>query len=140
VTLALDTSVVIRLLTGTPPAQAERARAVIGEATTPIAVSDLVIAEAYFALRHHYGAGHRETIQALTAMIRDPRLVGSSVAPEVLAALHAGDGTRPPRPGLMDQLIHADYARSALELVTFDRDLARLTGTRLLADDGTSAG
>ena len=33
---------------------------------------------------------------------------------------------------LLDRIIHADYERDDLQLVTFDRDLARLPGTQLV--------
>ena len=35
-------------------------------------------------------------------------------------------------PGLIDRLIHGDYRRRGLELLTFDRDAAKLEGARLI--------
>ena len=54
----LDTSVVLRLLLGQPADQAARAVAFLDELSRGghhAVVSDLVVAEAYFALQHHYG-------------------------------------------------------------------------------------
>ena len=56
--IGLDTSVVVRLLVGEPQniARATRRRLERAvEAGERVLVSDLVIAEAYFALQHHYG-------------------------------------------------------------------------------------
>ncbi|MBO7689071.1 MAG: PIN domain-containing protein, partial [Kiritimatiellae bacterium] len=56
-TFGLDTSVVLRLLTGEPPELAARAleRYQQGIANgDDFAVSDVVAAETYYALQHHY--------------------------------------------------------------------------------------
>ena len=56
--IGLDTSVVLRLLIGEPRVQMEVARRrieralIVGE---KVVVTDLVVAEAFHALRHHYG-------------------------------------------------------------------------------------
>ena len=53
----LDTSFLLRLLTGEPESQAEQAVAeldLLREAGQKCAVSDLVISEAYYALQFHY--------------------------------------------------------------------------------------
>ena len=129
--LGLDTSVALRLLIGAPADQAEAARRLVATAEEPVAISDLVVSELYFALRHHYDVSHPDAVRAMDALLADPRLRGSGVAPAVLRAA-ATRGAPKPRPGLIDSLIHANYASDDLELVTFDRDLARLPGVRLL--------
>ena len=129
--LGLDTSVALRLLTGAPSDQAESARTLVATAKEPVAISDLVVSELYFALRHHYDVSHTDAVRAIDALLADPRLRGSGIAPAVLRTA-ATPGTPKPRPGLIDSLIHANYESDGLELVTFDRDLARLPGVRLL--------
>lgn len=129
--LGLDTSVVLRLLTGEPPAQAETARALVASAATPVAISDLVVGETYVALRHHYSVPHAEAVRVLRALLGDDRIRSLGVARAVLAG-DVGQGTSKSQPGLLDRLIHADYARDDLQLVTFDRELARLGGARRL--------
>ena len=55
--IGLDTSVVLRLLIGEPRAQAEVARRRIERALIAgekVIATDLVVAEAFYALRHHY--------------------------------------------------------------------------------------
>jgi predicted nucleic acid-binding protein len=125
----LDTSVTVRLLVGEPAAQAEAARRALSEsAELGVVVSDLVIGESYFALRHHYRVPHAAVVRALRDFVADPRIHATGVARDVLAA--ASDGTEPP--GLMDRLIHGDYRGLGAPLLTFDRDAARLEGARLL--------
>ena len=54
--IGLDTSVVLRLLIGEPRLQMEAARRRIERALIAgekVLVTDLVIAEAFYALRHH---------------------------------------------------------------------------------------
>lgn len=129
--VGLDTSIALRLLTGSPSEQAESARAFVAAEEEPVTISDLVVSELYFALRHHYAVSHAESVRAIHALLSDPRVRGSGVARAVFTeALSRGSSKS--RPGLIDSLIHADYARDGLELVTFDRDLARLPNARLL--------
>ena len=130
--LGLDTSVTLRLLTGEPPAQAETARSLVASAATPVAISDLVIGETYVALRHHYAVPHAEAVRVLHALLSDSRIRASGVARAVLAEA-SSRGASKSQPGLLDRLIHADYARDDLQLVTFDRERARLEGARRLA-------
>lgn len=130
--VALDTSVVIRLLTGTPAAQAELARDAVAAEGEPVTISDLVAGESYFALRHHYAVSHADAVRSIAAMLNDPRIHATGIAPTVMSAL-AKDGSETPRPGVMDRLIHADYRREDIEMWSFDRDVCRLPHTRLLA-------
>ena len=131
-TVGLDTSVALRLVTGTPADQAERARILVATSREPVAVSDLVVSELYFALRHHYAVPHAETVSVMRKFLGDPRIRCSGVARNVLVA---DDGSRTSRKtGLMDRWILADYARDGVELRTFDRELARLPGARHATD------
>jgi predicted nucleic acid-binding protein len=128
-TLGLDTSVVVRLLVGTPVDQALAARRAIESATRgSVAVSDLVIGEAYFALRHHYEVPHRKAIAALQALSADSRIRCTGVAGRVLANMPDKETGA----GLMDRLIHGAYEFEGITLLTFDRDAGRLTGAQLV--------
>ena len=129
--VGLDTSVTLRLLTGSPADQAEAARTLVATATTPVVVSDLVISETYLALRHHYGVPHADAVRALGQLLRETRIRPSGTARGVLAELGERAGTKR-APDLIGRLIHADYARDDVTVATFDRDLARLNGALLL--------
>lgn len=128
-TSGLDTSVVVRLLIGAPADQAMIAQQVIESAAArSIAVSDLVVEEAYFALRHHYDVPHRRAIAALSALVSDPRIRCTGIAAQVLASMPERDVG----PGLMDRLIHGGYEAEGITLLTFDRAAARLPSAQLL--------
>ena len=133
-TVGLDTSAVIRLLIGEPAKQSEAIhrflgqRAAVGDEAARI--SDLVVGETYFVLRHHYQVPHAKAIGAIRALLADPRLHATGVAPDVLRRVTAADSA----PGLMDRLIHGDYATAGATLLTFDKDAARLSRAKLLAD------
>ena len=67
-TFGLDTSVLLRLLVGRPPAQTARAVAFLDDVARHgdrAVVSDLVVAETYFALQHHYGVPKAQALSAL---------------------------------------------------------------------------
>jgi predicted nucleic acid-binding protein len=75
VIVGLDTSVLVRLLTGEPRELALVALDYLQErekAGDRVIVSDWVLAEAYYALQHHYGASKRDTLNALGDFLASP--------------------------------------------------------------------
>jgi predicted nucleic acid-binding protein len=133
VNIDLDTSVVLRLITGQPPEQLETARACVSASPIPVTVSDLVVAESYHALRYHYGVPHADAVDALAEFIGDPRIHATGVARGVLAE-PATRLTTKATAGFVDRLIHATAASEHATLVTFDKALARLPGVELLRE------
>lgn len=131
--LGLDTSVVLRLLVGSPPRQAGAALSLVKEnvaAGVKVVVSDLVVSEAYFALHAHYGVPKTEAIRALLEMLSSG-LVDPADGPAILAVLAAA--ARPPaKPGFVDRLIHAQYRRASANMATFERAAKRLPGAVVL--------
>jgi len=130
----LDTSAVLRLLTGQPPAQAKRAFALVNEAREAgrrAIVSDLVVSEAYFALHTHYHVPKRQAVHQLLKLLQsglvEPELTGCAL--DALQAMATG----PQKPGFVDRLIHAQYARLGARSVSFDRAFRKLTNALLLA-------
>ena len=125
--IGIDTSVLVRLVTGQPPDacahSVERLSALV-EGGAEVPASNQFIAEAYITVRHHYGAAREDA----RAAIRDVLLSGL-VAPlggrAVLDALCAPGG-----PGLFDRLIAEDYSRAGMETLTLDRAMASLPGAR----------
>lgn len=123
---ALDTNVVIRLVTGEPPALADAARALLERAESRghrLLVSDLVVAECFHALRHHFGVPAEEAAKHLAALLNDPAIEGEA-AGDLLATPAAAVAP----PGFMDRLILAHAARAGATLRTFDTGLAALPG------------
>lgn len=124
---ALDSSAVLRLLTGEPLEQAEVVRRHLEVSAGPVFVDPLVVGECYFALRHHYRVPHREAVDALFQMLSSERIRST---PDLRTAL--AESKERDQPGLMDRLILSAAQREAYTLLTFDRQLAQLDGARLL--------
>ncbi len=126
----IDTSVLVRLLTGDPEDGFERC---VGRLTTliehdgaEIFASNQVIGEAYIALQHHYDISKPDARAALTSVLKSG-LVAPLNGPGVFAALEADSGC-----GLLDRLIADDYRRAALVTLTLDRKMAALPEVRRL--------
>jgi predicted nucleic acid-binding protein len=130
-TIGLDTSVVLRLLVGEPDDQWQRAleflETLARRGERPM-VSDLVVAETYFALQHHYGVPKSEALQALRRMFAEGEIGSSGAASEVLEM--AGLATA--KPGLVDRLIHRAYTQGGGAMATFEHSAKKLPSVRLL--------
>ena len=126
----IDTSVLVRLVTGDPQPDfercVERLRALIEGGGAEILVSNQVIGETYVAVQHHYGVSKAAARAGLQDVLRSG-LVKPLNGREVHAALETRAG-----PGLLDRLIAEDYARAGLETLTLDRRMATLPGSRRL--------
>lgn len=122
--LGLDTSVVLRLLTGQPPKDARTAKERLHkavEAHEDVHVTDLVLGEAYFALQYHYGVSKDQARAGLLEMLRSGIVCPSPV--EAVRALAAARGA-----GVMDRLIHERHGHLGCMTLTFDRKMAALEG------------
>jgi predicted nucleic-acid-binding protein len=128
---SLDTSVVMRLLTGQPADLSSAARsymAGVEQAGARVFVSNLAVLEAYFACQHHYGMPKDAVLGGLGRLLSMPTFV---VHPQLLPLL-ATDGLATAKPGFLDRLIHAEAATARLPLVTFEKAAARLLHTQIL--------
>ena len=122
--IGLDTSVVLRLLTGQPAKEASVARKRLERAVTEdeeILVTDLVLGEAYFALHYHYGTTKTEARQRILAMLRSN--IVSAHPPEAVHAFEAEGGA-----GVLDRLIHERHRNIGATTLTFDKRMASLEG------------
>ena len=129
--VGLDTSVVLRLLLGQPVEQAKRALAFLEEAAKRgdrAVVSDLVVAEAYFALQYHYGVPKKEALAALRRMFADGEIESQGVAAEVLHT----DGLASAKPGLLDRLIQGGYVASGGAMATFEKAAGKLKSVSVI--------
>jgi predicted nucleic-acid-binding protein len=131
VSLGLDTSVLVRLLIGEPVESAAKAQARLLDShriRQSVIVSDLVIAEAYYALKHHYALDAAHIRRGLLAM-----LTSGMVQPEpgsaVLAVLQA---KVPGKAGFVDRLIQARYESDGRTTLTLDKAQAKIGNTELL--------
>ena len=126
--IGADTSFVLRLLIGEPKAQAEAAVKELDRRTAKgetLAVSDLVVAETYFALQHHYEVPKQEALDTLKEFLEAPEVIGLGVAPTVLAEAKLARAN----PGFVDRLIHADYLASTTGMLSFEKAACRLPNT-----------
>lgn len=131
-TVGLDTSILLRVLTGEPHDQAlvaldyllERA-----QAGDRVLVSDWVLAEAYYALQHHYGASKKDTLAALGDFLASPGIEGTGDVAAVLATPNLESA----KPGFIDRVIHRNYLHSgADEVATFEKAAVKLPHVRVL--------
>lgn len=126
--IGLDSSVVVRLLVGTPEAQFRAARRRLETAHArgeTVLVSDLVVAEAFHVLRHHYGIEEYR----VRARMRD-FLRSGLVEPDPPGIEEVFDA--PGSPGLVDRLVHLRCRARGAALLTFDRRQGRLEGAEML--------
>jgi predicted nucleic-acid-binding protein len=131
--VGLDTSVVLRLLVGSPPDQAKAALGFVKQSRSAgvrIVVSDLVVSESYFALHAHYDVPKATAIDTLLEML-DSGLVEPADGPGILEVL-ASAARSSAKPGFVDRLIHEQYRRSSARMVTFERAAGRLTAAIVL--------
>lgn len=126
----IDTSILLRLLTGDPADAFERCARrltrLVEDEEAEIYASNQVIGEAYMVLQHHYGVSKPDARLALDAVLRSG-LVAPFNGATVFAALRSQGGC-----GLLDRLIADDYARCELKILTADARMARLPHARRL--------
>jgi predicted nucleic-acid-binding protein len=131
VTLGLDTSVLIRLLVGEPAPLATKAQERLLEAhrvRQAVIVSDLVIAEAYYALKYHYDLEPSDIRQALLAM-----LTSGMVQPEPgSAVLSVLQDKKSGKAGFVDRLIQARYESDGITTLTLDKAQGKMGRTEFV--------
>jgi hypothetical protein len=125
---------VLRILTGEPEGQARIVEDFVRTSLhggKRLVVSDLVISEAYFALVMHYGISKRQAVVGLLEMLERGVVhpCQGACAVGVLQAMKSSGQ----KPGLVDRLIHAQYASLPAGMATFEKASRKLTGAVVLA-------
>jgi predicted nucleic acid-binding protein len=130
VRFGIDTSILVRLLTGDPEEGYEQCvhklSRLMEHDDAEISASNQVIGEAYVALQHHYGTSKAEARAALLDVLKSG-LVAPLNGPGVYASLEADSGC-----GLLDRLIADDYRRAGMVTLTLDRKMAALKDAKKL--------
>lgn len=122
--IGIDTSVVVRYLVGTPPAQARKAAALI-DGTDEIGVSPVALAESAHVLRTQYAVPRADILESLIGFVQreDVRVLG--LRTDVLLGVLVRARSLPGRPIPDALIVAASLASDALPLATFDRDQRR---------------
>ena len=131
-THGLDTSVVVRIISGLPEGAAEK----VGERIASeiangddFAVSALVLSETYFALQYHYAFTKEEALQSLLAFTRTD---GIRVA-ESIRALLESPNLATAKPGFVDRMIVGEYATVGSDTYSCEKSFRRLDGTVVIS-------
>ena len=115
--IAVDTNVVVRLLTGDDPAQFARVHKLFE--TETIFLPKTVVLETEWVLRSLYGLPAQDIVRALSALVALPQ-VRSEDASTIVEALELS------RRGLdFADALHIASSRMAERFATFDRTLIR---------------
>ena len=126
----IDTSILVRLLTGEPREDfldcVAGLMALVEHGGSEVFASNQVIGEAYVAVQHHYGVPRTDVRAGLLQVLRSG-LLSPLNGRAVFEALEASGS-----PGLFDRLIADDYTRAGLEVLTLDRRMATLADVRCL--------
>ena len=128
---SLDTSFVIRLLTGEPTSLFKLAAGFLDKAASQgdrLYLDNLVLAESYFALQFHYHFSKNDALDSLKLLVKNPTIEISPAAKSVLAMHGLATG----KPGFVDLLIHAESRSNGNKLVTFEQASRKLDGTIVL--------
>lgn len=126
-THGLDTSVVVRIISGLPEGAAEK----VGERIAAdiagghiFTVSALVLSEAYFALQHHYAFTKEEALQSLLAFSRTDGIQ----MPESIKAILGSANLARANPGFVDRMIVSEYATTGNDTYSCEKSFRRLDG------------
>ena len=123
--IALDTSILVRYLTGTPEAPALAAANLVDEATEELGISPVALIECAHVLRTQYEVPQRDVIDALVALVQRENVRVTGVRTDVVVEMLVRARSMPGRP-IPDALIVAAATDSeAVRLATFDRGQAR---------------
>ncbi len=119
--IAVDTNVVVRLLTGDDQNQAARAKKLFEDET--IWLPKTVVLETEWVLRRLYGFRRQQVAEALTALAALPNVRCEDESAIVAALEWAFQGLD------FADALHLASARSATHFATFDGDLAKRAGS-----------
>ena len=127
-THGLDTSVVVRIISGLPEGAAEKVGERIADDIVGgdvFTVSALVLSEAYFALQHHYAFTKEEALQSLLAFSRTDGIK----MPESIKAILGSTNLARANPGFVDRMIVSEYATTGSDTYSCEKSFRRLDGT-----------
>ena len=131
-TFGLDTSVVLRLLTGQPQDLAARTLARYQDgiaAGDDFCVSDVVAAEAYFALQQHYRKTKEEALEALRGFSSGE---GISFSQNFAASINTPN-IHKANPGFVDRMLVSGYREQGQITLSCEKSFKRLANTEVIS-------
>ena len=131
-TFGLDTSVVLRLLTGQPRDLAAKALERYQDgiaAGDDFSVSDLVAAESYYAIQHHYGKTKEEALDALRSFSSGE---GISFSQNFAAAINTPN-IHKASPGFVDRMLASGYGERGRITLSCEKSFRRLPDTEVIS-------
>ena len=130
----VDTSVVLRVLTGKPESLAAVVRTRLEGLWLDGAVldvCDLVVSETYFALQHSYCLSKESALNALAKLSVHP---GFRLSSHAIAALQTPN-LATAKPGFLDRVIHGTYVTDDESvMLTCEKDARKLVGVEVVKD------
>ena len=130
----IDTSIVLRVLTGKPESLAAVVRTRLEGLWLDgvvLDVCDLVVSETYFALQHSYRLSKESTLNALARLSVHP---GFRLSSHVIAALQTPN-LATAKPGFLDRVIHGTYVTDDESvMLTCEKDARKLAGVEVVKD------
>jgi predicted nucleic acid-binding protein len=122
----IDTSILVRLVTGLPEQQFEATLEQLSDMVerqgAQLVATNMVIGEAYIAMQHHYGLAKADVRKGLLDTLSSG-LIAPANGSEVLNVIKAAARGC----GLMDRLIAQDCEQQNLKVLTLDRKMAGLS-------------
>lgn len=131
-TFGLDTSVVLRLLTGQPQEQASRTLARYQEGIAngdSFCVSDIVASEVYYAIQHHYGKTKKEALSALKGFSAGE---GISFSQNFAVSINTPD-IHKANPGFVDRMLVSGYREQGQITLSCEKSFRRLADTEVIS-------
>ena len=131
-TFGLDTSVVLRLLTGQPQELAARAleRYQKGIADgDSFYVSAIVASEVYYAIQHHYGKTKEDALAALKVFSAGE---GISFSQNFAVSINTPD-IHKANPGFVDRMLVSGYREQGQITLSCEKSFKRLADTEVIS-------
>lgn len=122
--IGADTSVLVRYLVGTPPAQARRAAALL-DGDVDVGISPVALAECAHVLRSQYDVAQSDILESLIGLVQRENVRVLGMRTDVLIGVLVRARQLPGRPIADALIVAASIAADALPLATFDRDERR---------------
>ena len=129
----LDTSALLRILTGEPSSLAVkcalRIQSIFKSGGT-VSISDLVVSEAYYALQFHYQKPKEAALEAFRTLFSTQGFECSEAVRDALATKDLAHAN----PGFADRVIAGDYLARGRITLSCEKSFRRLQSTEVIRD------